>query len=50
MYRYDKNQEIADGLDLCLQSALRKYNELNQKLPQRNFVFRDGVVDGEMAK
>ena len=32
-YRYDKIQEIADGLDLCLQSALRKYNELNQKLP-----------------
>ena len=32
---HDKNQEIADGLNLCLQSALRKYHELNQTLPER---------------
>ena len=25
---HDKNQEIADGLNLCLQSALRKYHEV----------------------
>ena len=33
----------------CLQSALRKYHELNQTLPERILVFRDGVGDGQMA-
>ena len=46
---HHKNQEIADGLNLCLQSALRKYHELNQTLPERILVFRDGVGDEQMA-
>ena len=41
--------EISDGLNLCLRSALRKYHELNQTLPERILVFRDGVGDEQMA-
>ena len=38
-----------DGLKLCLQVALKKYNEENHTLPDRIFVFRDGVGDGQMS-
>ena len=40
------NQEIMDGLKLCLQAALKKYQEENHTLPDRIFVLQDGVGDG----
>ncbi|XP_066267704.1 piwi-like protein 1 [Branchiostoma lanceolatum] len=42
-------QELVDGLKVCLQAALKKYNELNMNLPDRVIFFRDGVGDGQLA-
>ncbi len=44
-----RGQEIADGLKMCVKSALTKYHELNGALPERVVVFRDGVGDGQMS-
>ncbi|XP_035670589.1 piwi-like protein 1 [Branchiostoma floridae] len=41
-------QELMDGLKLCLTSALKKYHEVNHALPERIFIFRDGVGDGQL--
>ena len=30
-------------------AALRRYNEINQTLPDRIIVYRDGVGDGQLA-
>ena len=29
-------------------AALRKYNEINENLPERIIIFRDGVGDGQL--
>lgn len=42
------NQELVDGLKICLISALTKYHEVNHVLPEKIFVFRDGVGDGQL--
>jgi aubergine-like protein len=44
----DMNQEIGDGLKICFQNALSKYHELNNTLPDRIIIYRDGVGDGQM--
>jgi len=41
-------QELADGLRPCFTDALHKYYEINKHLPERIFVFRDGVGEGQM--
>ena len=41
-------QELADGLRPCFTDALAKYYEINKSLPERIFVFRDGVGEGQM--
>nr|DBA30176.1 TPA: hypothetical protein GDO54_006191 [Pyxicephalus adspersus] len=42
------NQEIVDGLKLCLVAALQKYHEVNHVLPEKIVVYRDGVSDGQL--
>ncbi|CAH1233753.1 PIWIL1 [Branchiostoma lanceolatum] len=42
-------QELIDGLKVCVQAALKKYNELNMNLPDRVIFYRDGVGDGQLA-
>lgn len=44
-----RRQEIADGLKMCMKAALSKYHEVNQCLPDRVVVFRDGVGDGQIS-
>ncbi|NP_001161632.1 piwi-like protein [Saccoglossus kowalevskii] len=41
-------QELIDGLKVCLQASLKKYHEINKTLPERIFVYRDGVGDGQL--
>lgn len=41
-------QELHDGLKVCFMAALRKYNELNETLPERVLIYRDGVGDGQL--
>ena len=43
------SQELVDRLGPCFVDCLRKYHELNNALPQRIIVFRDGVGDGQMS-
>ncbi|XP_078658724.1 piwi-like protein 1 isoform X1 [Branchiostoma floridae x Branchiostoma belcheri] len=42
-------QELMDGLKLCLTAALKKYHDVNHELPERIFIFRDGVGDGQLT-
>lgn len=42
------NQELIDGLKLCMVSAITKYHEVNHRLPDKIIVFRDGVGDGQL--
>ncbi|OCT90145.1 piwi-like protein 2 [Xenopus laevis] len=42
------NQEIMDGLKLCLVAALQKFFEVNHSLPEKIVVYRDGVSDGQL--
>jgi len=42
----DSKQEVIDGLKVCMDGALAKYWKLNNALPDRVIVFRDGVGDG----
>lgn len=42
----EQSQELIHELKLCMQAALKKYNEVNQSLPERIIVFRDGVGEG----
>jgi len=39
-------QEIVDGLKVCMIESLRKFYSLNQFLPERIIIYRDGVGDG----
>ncbi|XP_038044639.1 piwi-like protein 1 isoform X1 [Patiria miniata] len=41
-------QELIDGLKVCMTSALRKFKEINGKLPERVIIYRDGVGDGQL--
>ncbi|KXJ05959.1 Piwi-like protein 1, partial [Exaiptasia diaphana] len=43
-----QHQELIDGLKVCMTAALRKYQEVNQSLPDRIIIFRDGVGDGQL--
>ncbi|XP_022111916.1 piwi-like protein 1 [Acanthaster planci] len=41
-------QELIDGLKLCLVASIKKYHEINHDLPQKIVIFRDGVGDGQL--
>ncbi|KAK2155427.1 hypothetical protein NP493_2079g00007 [Ridgeia piscesae] len=41
-------QELMDGLKVCMQASLKKYNEINGCLPERIVIYRDGVGDGQL--
>ncbi|XP_038061502.1 piwi-like protein 1 [Patiria miniata] len=41
-------QELIDGLKLCLVASIKKYHEVNHKMPQKIVIFRDGVGDGQL--
>ncbi|XP_058807299.1 piwi-like protein Ago3 [Phymastichus coffea] len=42
------HQELIDLLKQCLISALKVYREKNDQYPDRIFIYRDGVGDGEL--
>ncbi|XP_071789596.1 piwi-like protein 1 [Asterias amurensis] len=42
-------QELIDGLKVCMKAALKMYHEINNALPQRIVIYRDGVGDGQLA-
>jgi aubergine-like protein len=42
-----KGQEFMNGLEAFMRDALRKYYEKNNTYPDRIFVYRDGVGDGQ---
>ncbi|XP_061907071.1 piwi-like protein 1 [Entelurus aequoreus] len=44
----NKGQEIMDGLKMAFAGALKDYYKLNQSLPTRIIVYRDGVGDGQL--
>ncbi|KAI0210741.1 Piwi-like protein 2 [Lamellibrachia satsuma] len=41
-------QELIDCLKVCFTASLRKYHEVNHRLPDRIIVYRDGVGDGQL--
>ena len=41
-------EELHRGLTVNLAAALKKYHEVNQRLPEKIIVYRDGVGDGMM--
>ncbi|GIY42047.1 piwi-like protein 2 [Caerostris extrusa] len=43
-----QGQEFGDSLKLLFVSSLRKYFEVNHRLPQKIIMYRDGVSDGQM--
>jgi aubergine-like protein len=45
-----RGNEFADGLQVFMTEALKKYNERNNTLPDRIFVYRDGVSDNQFDK
>jgi aubergine-like protein len=45
-----RGNEFADGLQVFMTEALKKYNERNNTLPDRIFVYRDGVSDSQFDK
>jgi len=44
----EPGEEIVSQLEACMLMALRKYNEVNHRLPQKIFIYRDGVGDGQL--
>ncbi|CAG5920323.1 unnamed protein product [Menidia menidia] len=42
------NEELINGLRVCLLAALKKYYEVNHNLPEKIVVYRDGVSDGQL--
>lgn len=42
-------EELVNGLQLCFTASLRKFHEINHKLPDRIIIYRDGVGDGQMS-
>lgn len=43
-----QGQEAGDCLTMLFITALRKYHEVNHKLPEKIIMYRDGVGDGQM--
>ncbi|XP_007905583.1 piwi-like protein 2 isoform X2 [Callorhinchus milii] len=43
------NQEIIDGLKMCMVASLKKYYEVNHCLPDKIAIYRDGVSDGQLS-
>lgn len=42
-------QELLDAIRTCMTAALRNYYEINNYVPDRIIVYRDGVGDGQLA-
>jgi len=42
-------QELTDTLKIAFQQALKKYQEINNYLPDKIFIYRDGVSDGQLS-
>ncbi|XP_043279491.1 piwi-like protein Ago3 isoform X2 [Venturia canescens] len=42
------NQELVDLLKICLVAAIKAYSKINGCNPQRIFIYRDGVGDGQL--
>ena len=42
------HQEVIDGLKHCFTESIKKYYEVNNALPERIIIFRDGVGDGRL--
>ncbi|XP_078456722.1 piwi-like protein 1 [Lampetra fluviatilis] len=42
-------QEMIDGLKVCMQSAVKRWQQINRTLPMRIVVYRDGVGDGQLS-
>jgi len=40
--------EMCQQLRICMTAALRKYNDVNQTLPDKIIIYRDGVGDGQL--
>lgn len=45
----ESSEEMASCMKVCLVDALKKYHDVNHKLPDRVVLYRDGVGDGELA-
>nr|AQV09903.1 argonaute 3 isoform 1 [Aeolosoma viride]AQV09904.1 argonaute 3 isoform 2 [Aeolosoma viride] len=43
-----QGQELMDSLKIILLDALKKFNEVRGKLPDRIVIYRDGVGDGQL--
>nr|AFQ20832.1 PIWI [Hydra vulgaris] len=46
---HTSHQEICDQLKICMTGALKKYHEINNSLPEKIIVYRDGVGDGQLG-
>lgn len=42
-------QELADTLKTTFAASLKKYHEINGYLPEKIFIFRDGVSEGQLS-
>ena len=42
------HQEVIDGLKHCFTESIKKYYEVNNALPERIIIYRDGVGDGQL--
>ena len=42
------HQEVIDGLKHCFTESIKKYFEVNNALPERIIIYRDGVGDGQL--
>jgi aubergine-like protein len=42
------HEELQNALKICMQAALKNYHAINNILPERIIVFRDGVGDGQL--
>lgn len=43
-----RREEIVNTLGLAITAALKKYNEVNNTIPGKIFIYRDGVGDGDL--
>ena len=44
----NSHEEIVNTMESGIVAALRKYHEVNNSLPERIFMYRDGVSDGQL--
>jgi len=42
------HEELQNALKVCMQAALKNYHAVNNVLPERIIVYRDGVGDGQL--